>query len=104
MCGGSASTESDNCDGIEISKCECRIRDAVVPSHTNSSQKRRRELQTHLARVDLLAAEGVVVSTHLDEWRCADGGRLALSGCRKSWIAVMLLTQLWCGRSLKCDT
>jgi hypothetical protein len=38
MCGGSAKTESDNCDGIEISKCECRIRDAVVPSHTNSSQ------------------------------------------------------------------
>lgn len=30
MCGGSASTESDNCDGIEISKCACRIRDAVV--------------------------------------------------------------------------
>lgn len=33
--------------------------------------------RTYLAGVDLLAAEGVVVGTHLDGGRCADG-RLAL--------------------------
>jgi hypothetical protein len=35
-------------------------------------------VETHLARVDLLTAEGVVVGTHLDGWRCADVCRLAL--------------------------
>lgn len=43
MCGGSVITESDNCNGFEKSKVECRIRVAVVSSHTNSSQKRRQD-------------------------------------------------------------
>lgn len=69
-------TQSDKFDGMERPNVRCRIRKAIYSSHIIAFHNRRG--LTHLAGVDLLTAEGVVVGTHLDRCRCADGVGLAL--------------------------
>lgn len=76
MCGDSieidgGKMQSNKFTSMSWSNVRCRIRKAIflrtqIPQGDEG-------IETHLAGVDLLTAEGVVVGTHLDGWRCADG-------------------------------